>query len=348
MSDHPDPYESTEAPTATPCYLCGDLRAIAVHYKASEQFGTTLYVGHRPRSRSHPTFPCPACSAAADPGEPSSATWPTPKMLCAAVQAVHELHGGSFGDAYSCPTCWFGARAALPCPTVAEYVAGLRRTIAADRRQSELWRQAVAQRDDRLADLHQERAGLCAEVHRLTELRDCLRIDAGLAEDATDRELPAAVQALRRAASSAPAETNRLAVSPASAVDADARELDRIGAALSGSTTPKTEHGSDPQRPDTKLSVDEIVRKWRPGSGAWSWPQELADILRHASEQLASLVLDVAEHGVRDPILLGDDGRVWDGHHRLLVARLLGIGTVPVQYGTGGTRNPEPRGDHDG
>ena len=35
--------------------------------------------------------------------------------------------------------------------------------------------------------------------------------------------------------------------------------------------------------------------------------------------------------GITTPILLGDDGRVWDGHHRLAAAQMLGLESVPIE-----------------
>jgi ParB-like chromosome segregation protein Spo0J len=51
---------------------------------------------------------------------------------------------------------------------------------------------------------------------------------------------------------------------------------------------------------------------------------------------IAALITDIAANGVKEPLLLGDDGRVWDGHHRLFVARCLGIETLLVEYGHSG------------
>jgi hypothetical protein len=39
----------------------------------------------------------------------------------------------------------------------------------------------------------------------------------------------------------------------------------------------------------------------------------------------------VAKHGITQPVCLGPDGRVWDGHHRIVAARRLGIDTIPVE-----------------
>lgn len=53
---------------------------------------------------------------------------------------------------------------------------------------------------------------------------------------------------------------------------------------------------------------------------------------------LAALIGDIAANGITTLILLGDDGRVWDGHHHLRVARLLDSEELPVEYGHGGMR----------
>jgi hypothetical protein len=104
------------------------------------------------------------------------------------------------------------------------------------------------------------------------------------------------------------------------------------------------------------LPTEAILTCWRPGSGDWDWPTEWADIIRidHTDQPpqpqdpesdtswrsipspLADLIAAIAVNGVATPLLLGDDGRVWDGHHRLLVARLLGIETLTVEYGHSG------------
>ena len=49
-----------------PCWLCGGLGAIAIHNKWSEEAGKTLWVAHRPQSRTHPVRPCPVCTAFCD------------------------------------------------------------------------------------------------------------------------------------------------------------------------------------------------------------------------------------------------------------------------------------------
>jgi hypothetical protein len=83
------------------------------------------------------------------------------------------------------------------------------------------------------------------------------------------------------------------------------------------------------------VDAAEVTLDYAVGSHEWPWPQEFADLIRREPERVAALVLDVGENGVQQPILLGDDGRVWDGHHRILAA-LLTDQLLPVEYGTGG------------
>lgn len=44
------------------------------------------------------------------------------------------------------------------------------------------------------------------------------------------------------------------------------------------------------------------------------------------------LFLDIQKRGIREPIVIGVDGRVWDGHHRLAVAHKMGLVEVPIQW----------------
>lgn len=65
-----------------------------------------------------------------------------------------------------------------------------------------------------------------------------------------------------------------------------------------------------------------LMARWRPGSGPWPWPAELVDIAAREPEAFAALVASVRALGVRVPVLLGNDARVWDGHHRVDEAEL--------------------------
>lgn len=93
----------------------------------------------------------------------------------------------------------------------------------------------------------------------------------------------------------------------------------------------------------TTIPLAELLAKYTPGSSThkdWSWDDEEAEILGrtciccgqpgHYQQQLES---HLSEHGLTQGVCLGDDGRVWDGHHRIVAARRLGIDVIPVESG---------------
>lgn len=80
------------------------------------------------------------------------------------------------------------------------------------------------------------------------------------------------------------------------------------------------------------MRVNDIIDGYSTGD-ACPWVDEFAYMLDCHGEQMAMLVNDIDRIGIENPIILGDDGRVWDGHHRLMAARILGIEEVEVQNG---------------
>ncbi len=60
------------------------------------------------------------------------------------------------------------------------------------------------------------------------------------------------------------------------------------------------------------------------------WDTEFMLLRRDHADRIAQLTASIREDGITTPILLGNDGRVWDGHHRLCVADALGLVRVPV------------------
>lgn len=74
-----------------------------------------------------------------------------------------------------------------------------------------------------------------------------------------------------------------------------------------------------------------ILRDVAVGSRDWTWDEEFADLDTIHPEELRALHQDIATNGIKEPVLIGNDGRLWDGHHRLRIAVRLGIGYVPVQ-----------------
>lgn len=76
-----------------------------------------------------------------------------------------------------------------------------------------------------------------------------------------------------------------------------------------------------------------VLADVRCGSQDWTWDEEWADLdQRHAETgYLDRLEQQIRANGITMPVLIGSDGRLWDGHHRLRIAVRLGIGYVPVE-----------------
>lgn len=78
-------------------------------------------------------------------------------------------------------------------------------------------------------------------------------------------------------------------------------------------------------------NLAEIVAFWRPGSHDWSWAEEYADLVddpvtQAIRERVAREGIGFQDHLA--PVLLGSDGRVWDGHHRICIALEQGISVL--------------------
>lgn len=82
------------------------------------------------------------------------------------------------------------------------------------------------------------------------------------------------------------------------------------------------------------MSLYHLMENWRPGSEdePWNWENEYNTLLYSPDHYARTnhLIKEIQENGIYDPVLLGHDGRVWDGHHRIVVACLLGYTHIPV------------------
>lgn len=79
-----------------------------------------------------------------------------------------------------------------------------------------------------------------------------------------------------------------------------------------------TEHAE----PLPSMDAETFTLMYRTGD-EHSWADEFAWLLRNHGPRLADLLEDVKDaQGFRESIKVGRDGRVWDGHHRVLVAHL--------------------------
>ena len=92
----------------------------------------------------------------------------------------------------------------------------------------------------------------------------------------------------------------------------------------------------------TRMPISDILLNWKPGSRGddWTWRDEYIDLLTRDVNNTRSIIHRAWRDGLHfadkeQPILLGSDGRVWDGHHRICVALLLGIRTVNVDIAPG-------------
>ncbi|MGW5736975.1 MULTISPECIES: hypothetical protein [Streptomyces] len=76
-----------------------------------------------------------------------------------------------------------------------------------------------------------------------------------------------------------------------------------------------------------------VLAEVRCGSRDWTWEEEWADLDRRHAETgyLAKLEQEISKNGITLPVLIGSDGRLWDGHHRLRIAVRRGIDYVPVE-----------------
>lgn len=79
--------------------------------------------------------------------------------------------------------------------------------------------------------------------------------------------------------------------------------------------------------------LSRILAEVAVGSGDWTWEEEWVDLAkRHAQTgYLEQLETRIRKEGITMPVLIGSDGRLWDGHHRLCIAVRLGLQDVPVE-----------------
>ena len=69
--------------------------------------------------------------------------------------------------------------------------------------------------------------------------------------------------------------------------------------------------------------MSHILTFWRPGSADWTWADEYNDLIHADVTERVRARVDKEGIEFADefcPVLLGNDGRVWDGHHRIVIA----------------------------
>ncbi|MFF1946928.1 hypothetical protein ACFVWF_32845 [Rhodococcus qingshengii] len=72
-----------------------------------------------------------------------------------------------------------------------------------------------------------------------------------------------------------------------------------------------------------------IIGEVRPGD-EHSWSDEFKFLWTNDQRGMLELVDSIAKEGIREAVVIGADGRLWDGHHRLAVAIALQLGPIEV------------------
>lgn len=88
------------------------------------------------------------------------------------------------------------------------------------------------------------------------------------------------------------------------------------------------------------MPLMEILAGWVPSSmpQPWSWDDEERAIFERVclccgevGHHQRGLEAFLAEYGLSEGVCLGECGRVFDGHHRIIAARRLGIEVIPLE-----------------
>jgi len=79
------------------------------------------------------------------------------------------------------------------------------------------------------------------------------------------------------------------------------------------------------------MRLTDLIRNYCDGNEV-GWGVEFEWLRQNSGDATMRLLHLIKRDGIQEPILLGNDGRVWDGHHRIYVAFLLRMGEVPVEY----------------
>lgn len=78
------------------------------------------------------------------------------------------------------------------------------------------------------------------------------------------------------------------------------------------------------------VKLEHLLGIYKVGSGDWLWQEEYEDLYK--TQHQINLTESIRLKGIKEPVLLGSDGRIWDGHHRICAALHLGITEIPIQF----------------
>lgn len=80
------------------------------------------------------------------------------------------------------------------------------------------------------------------------------------------------------------------------------------------------------------MTAEHLMEIVRDGDNR-GWPSELRWLWTVDRDKTLALMDRVVSEGFLTPVQIGDDGRLWDGHHRVAVAAALGILLPVVRVG---------------
>ena len=78
-------------------------------------------------------------------------------------------------------------------------------------------------------------------------------------------------------------------------------------------------------------TMPRVLAEVEPGDQDWSWRSQFKWLEEANWLKLRELLVNITEKGLDKPLLVGPDGRLWDGHHRLWVLYQLNYRYVPVE-----------------
>lgn len=81
------------------------------------------------------------------------------------------------------------------------------------------------------------------------------------------------------------------------------------------------------------MRLSDLLANYRPGSydQPWSWHDETQELIGREPTYLASIASSIVREGFHAPIQLHHgERRVWDGHHRVVAAIVIGLDEVPT------------------
>lgn len=124
-------------------------------------------------------------------------------------------------------------------------------------------------------------------------------------------------------------ETDATAEEVADAVEKPWKHAHELPPPVHAAQLPATDR--DALAVHVQLPLDAVLAGWASGD-LTPWGDEFRHLDETHGDWLDVLASEVRRDGITTPVHLGDDGRVWDGHHRLRVASLFALKTVPVHF----------------